>query len=904
MVESINMAKPLSDNDAKLYEGIVSNLTSALTGKVNEQDTSIQKFDFGMGYSLQYNPNKGTKLYQEAIASIKEIPSPETQTVLSAFINFDIANFADYIMQEVYAANKAELVQYQSLEGLADTAEFKKQVPATDERSAFTPYIPITTRIVESRKRRQIQEVTEDILRVNWINPAYKEVEGEGKKDNGKLELTEDGEDFVVEAKHAPQLYIKYGLILEIINNFMLQQGDTVVTPFDIDGVSRFRPLPNITISIDPSICLLPADESILRQSSGIDPIVTEVDDLEDEVIPNIYDIRINVRLLVDLLAESGLSRVSQEGTPYLRVFDMVQTLNTKINESTGGVLNLDIQYYDHLGTFSIVDRKTFSSKNKYNRLDVFGLRSLMHNINISSALTPDMSSQLAISAQTRITNADSHSAGFLRFNDGIQDRVIKDRSLDGVVVKNKEDEYANKTPEDFSEIFTLYELIYGKFIWADISFVHAKNKFSELVKTLTGNTETGIVGQVVIPFTTNLTMDGISGFHIMNGFTLDPKILPYKYGTITGGVGQIITGLEASIDSTAWKTTIKNKFYNLESGEITFDGLTPEAFQQTDPTYNYVYDFAVQLSGLDQSYYDPYIDVATNTIRGQYEDSRFGQLVDTRITRMQNLIKEHYEDYWGKGTVKETTDAEKAVGSAKFKAGANAGEILTAANSALQQYWVNYSNAYGDTDIWKNHNDYPWSAVYVSFMLGEIDFGSKIEDKSATPQGYGDPNWVKGSSHWKYVHAARDHRLKKGKGGKWVAFAIRDLAQEVAAQQAEEHQIPNQIPPESLTGPVGFDVPRGIKIKAQAGDVLVKARDGKYTNSHGSIVVQAGLYNKSIIGTFSPLVQLEADQVLLADGNISNTNTLKKHSGIIDSEGYYVPYNLKDYLIVLKRFE
>ena len=189
--------------------------------------------------------------------------------------------------------------------------------------------------------------------------------------------------------------------------------------------------------------------------------------------------------------------------------------------------------------------------------------------------------------------------------------------------------------------------------------------------------------------------------------------------------------------------------------------------------------------------------------------------------------------------------------------------------------------------------------------MMGEIDFGDKLPDgigPQNIQQGYGDPNWVKASSHWKYVHAARDHRLAKGKGGKWVAFALRDVATEQAQQQAEATAIPAQISAEDLYGPAGYALPYDIPIKAQEGDVLIKARSGKYTNSHGSIVVQVGA---SIGGwIFSEEIPIDRGQLLLADGNMSNTNSVKKYSGIIDQNGYYLADNSQEYLIVLKRFE
>lgn len=887
LVESINTAKPLADNDVQIYSYIINEVNNRLLGQAkraaNKQASYIPAYGASTGgYYTPAEFDTSNKLYQELMSIVKDTPSPETQTVLSAFINFDLYKFADSVLQEQYKFDKEFSVQYLDLKDLAETQEYKREVPASPSgRAAFTTYLPITTRLVEKR----VKEVKNDILRVNWMNPEYQTTQGEKKDGKVIIESKDDDgntiETFAVIAKHEPKLYIRYGLILEIFNNFMLQQGDNVVTPFDVDSVSKFTVYPNVTVSIDPSVCILPADESILRQGSTIEP---EGEFNDNAIDPNIYDIRVSVELLVDLLADSGLSKVSQEGTPFLRLFDMIQTLNTKINESTGGLLNLDIQYYEHLGIFSIIDRKTFSSNKKYYQLNLFGLKSLMHSISVTSALTPDMSSQLAISAQTKITNADSHSAGFLRFNEGIQDRVIKDRSLDGVVVKNKEEEYANTNKDDFSEIFNLYAIIYGQFMWAEVSFPHAKNKFVELVKTLTGNTETGTVGQVVIPFVSSLVIDGMSGFRILNGFTLDKKVLPYKYD-IKGGVGQVITGLQATVDSTTWKTSLNSQFYNLEAGKLSFDGLSSardSAEEQSVFENNYVYDYARELSLLDKfAYYGPY--------QASFDSNKaIVGTIGSGFDEMKDLIDHHFEDYWENGKQSEATDAGKlvAVGDYFIKSDIFKDLYLSSElNSALQQYWVNISDFHAQNTYWSNHDDYPWSAAYISYMMGYIDLSAKLAPniQQNIVQGYGSKLWKKSASHYGYATHGFNLRKQGSKGGNWIAFALRDIA---AEQRAELQGI--SIP---------ISTPYGIPIKVQGGDVLIRPTTGnnaKYTNSHGYIVHSAA-----------------NGKVKLAHGNTSNdgtnrgiTNIVEFSNGIMDDKGYYLPDNSKGCLIVLKRFE
>ena len=925
LIESFNMAKPLSDSDAGIYDIILGQITAKLKGE--KARTGIKYLGRPAFGSASYRVDEAGKTYQHLMSTLEGIPSPSTQTVLSGFIKFDLRLIADSLFEGQLSTEEKNIPTVQAI-GISAISNDRAARYKDENGKEYAA--PISTRIFQERG---YEAKSDDVLRVNWIDPNY------AANESGTVELTEDSQDFKVVAERNPQMYIRYGLILNILNNFMLQQGVNAVAPFDIKSESPFNVIPNLTVSIDPSVCLLPAEELALRQvaEGRSDTQVVE------SASTNIYDIRVNISLLEDLLESSGIAKVGAEGTPTIKVFDMIKTLNTKINESTGNLLHLDIQYYDHLGYFAIVDRKTFYSGKKYYRLDIFGLKSLMHSINVNSALTTDMSSAIAISAQTKISNADSHSAGFLRFNDGIQDRVITDRSLDGPVVKDTDTEYANTTSkEDYSEIFQLYEIIYSKIIWAEANFPYAKNKFVEFVKQLTGNTDDGFVGQVVIPFTSTLVIDGMAGFRIMNGFTLDPKVLPYKYD-IKGGAGQVITGLQTTVDSTTWKTSLKSKFYNLEAGTPP-ENVFPTAGYEEDGDIrdSYVYQFAKELSNLGYEYYSPYTSTflsadilerffasigvnigktPTQIIEGNYNEYR--------IEDMQWMIDSHYENFWGNGTVKEATDAEKSVGDSTFaiqnlpfRAGKNDRGPSPDVTSALQMYWVNYKEGFSSTEIWQNHKKYPWSAVYVSFMMGKVDLRPKLAKTTAgtlaetlpSYQGYGSPQWVKAEGHYGYAYAARIARKFKAKDGRWVAFALKDLRDE------DDVLLPN------LTEP---SVPYQVPIRAQAGDILIKPRNGGYYKSHGAIVAFIGeerrmtasasrqqLLDQAEAGEISDedLQLLLAGQdgvkpeykgeMAIAHGNMSNTNKLERVDNFIDPNNYYYPDNPQGYLLVLKRFD
>ena len=66
-----------------------------------------------------------------------------------------------------------------------------------------------------------------------------------------------------------------------------------------------------------------------------------------------------------------------------------------------------------------------------------------------------------------------------------------------------------------------------------------------------------------MIPVSINFTLDGISGFNMMQGFTISEKFLPYTYNVRNSSkgsqkVGFMVTGNVHTIENNQWTTAIK----------------------------------------------------------------------------------------------------------------------------------------------------------------------------------------------------------------------------------------------------------------------------------------------------------------------------------------------------------
>jgi len=99
----------------------------------------------------------------------------------------------------------------------------------------------------------------------------------------------------------------------------------------------------------------------------------------------------------------------------------------------------------------------------------------------------------------------------------------------------------------------------------------HTVNYYIELMAKSKNDNE-ATRGSAMIPLSLNLSMDGMSGLGIGQAFTINEKLLPYRYTSLTDTknrltkVGFIITGLDHEFSSNVWTTSIRTSMYFLKN--------------------------------------------------------------------------------------------------------------------------------------------------------------------------------------------------------------------------------------------------------------------------------------------------------------------------------------------------
>jgi hypothetical protein len=393
-----------------------------------------------------------------------------------------------------------------------------------------------------------------------------------------------DGAAEPEEGSSEPELtsfyYLKLGLLAEIINRTIL--ASTVLNePFFLLETERsrfkYRTFDN-HVSIDPQICLLPDTlDTYLEQSRPKTDFKLPDSALGTGNLPdiidneNILDIYVNIRNIASTLN----SFIDSEGE--ITLYSFLENLLKSINIATGGVSNLQLQYFEDTAKFAIVDRNYITKFSEpISQINISGRDSIVRNFNLTSKLSPRIGTMVAISAQASPYSTGIEATGLAFLNRGLQDRIITERT-DPQASKVKKQKEEDLTKEITLELEKLVEVqkaiieLYGKLTnpdgtrkhtYSDGQIKSAVSQYSTYIAYATGQVNNPAYS-FIIPFELELTLEGISGFKIMESFRVNKIVLPYTYrGTDANDIAFLITGLEHQVNSQSWTTVVRSQLY------------------------------------------------------------------------------------------------------------------------------------------------------------------------------------------------------------------------------------------------------------------------------------------------------------------------------------------------------
>lgn len=379
--------------------------------------------------------------------------------------------------------------------------------------------------------------------------------------------------------KNIKHYWMPLRVYLEAFNKYIVPVDNTKsqtdpnygITKFNVDYTksTKFLTVPE-HFSIDPTICVL------ARKHKKPDVVAGDVFGEVDVVVNNLvkptndYDDVLNILVASPFVkgildAAFGEDYESEKGST-----EIMQEILGGINTALGGINDLSISYEEEIegGTFFIIDRNN-TPRDVPPTLTLAGIDSIFTNISISSKISNEIGSNIAIAAQGSAQNFSENVENILKWNPNVIDRVrpTKDdrtKNIEGKAEVAKEQEIDKE--EWYEDVVSFFVEFNGRG-YKDSDMQAAKTQHKDYIKywLYYNNYQEGNPPPGLVPVELSLQLEGIGGMKIGQSFKIKSGILPAKY---QDKFGYIITGLGHSIENNRWLTDIKTQFYLTEGGK------------------------------------------------------------------------------------------------------------------------------------------------------------------------------------------------------------------------------------------------------------------------------------------------------------------------------------------------
>lgn len=378
------------------------------------------------------------------------------------------------------------------------------------------------------------------------------------------FEVNRAGKDGAVDISRVS--YIKFEALVKILDylfSFTTNKGTETISRLTLDPFGRFNTYSN-HFSGNPGVVLIgniPSGDEIDNNIGLRSPVYGKItEELQAMTTANssIGELWVNVEHIIELT-----DRVTTDTG--IRLLELINALCSSINKALGHITELDVAYEESLDEYFIVDRKiikkaTQSEKEWPVELGVTGLTSTVHNISLQSKISPEISTMVAITAQNSetITNVGLEAENLFRWNQNLSDRIMSQRTQRGEFEAG--DNSSSGVKIYIEAVRTVTEVLQE---FKDTN-VFDTSKFDSVHSAHRTITQEGFrryrkdktdPSPGIIPFELTITLDGIGGLKIGQTFRLGGPILPRKYRE---EIGFIITGVDQSIESNYWKTSLR----------------------------------------------------------------------------------------------------------------------------------------------------------------------------------------------------------------------------------------------------------------------------------------------------------------------------------------------------------
>jgi len=279
-------------------------------------------------------------------------------------------------------------------------------------------------------------------------------------------------------------------------------------------------------------------------------------------------DVYVDIGFISNCLKDLRGSNSEATSEVEIPILDLINAILSGINTSLGGINNFRVMFNETTNQINIISESpilnTKSSSNEFSVINTFGLNvgegSFVVGMDLNSELTDQFATQLAIGAQANSNTLNGGATSFSSYSKGLVDRMFAEKKSS---IEEETTNSETETPEDqISKIFTedVQEAFYQ--VYSDREF---GDKYIPTLEGIVGNVSSIVINRYTqkgnspvpffLPFNLSLTMHGLGGMKIYQGFQIDGKGLPVSYDPKS--IQLIIKSLSHTVNSDGWKTKI-----------------------------------------------------------------------------------------------------------------------------------------------------------------------------------------------------------------------------------------------------------------------------------------------------------------------------------------------------------
>lgn len=257
------------------------------------------------------------------------------------------------------------------------------------------------------------------------------------------------------------------------------------------------------------------------------------------------------------------------------KLIDFINQILRDINENLGGINEFRVIFNQDKQLISFVSEVPITSENgeedKLDIINTLGIElkeniyqgSFVKEVDLKAELNDDFATTISVGAQSNGNRLQGNSGAFSLYNKGLTDRVIPQKiDSQEITPKEENDESPSTKPligsiisEDFIEAL---EAVYD-----DFSF---ESEYIDIIRQYNSSLSPFIIGELeksreyttpfFLPFNLGLTLHGLGGVRIYDGFKIDGKMLPPSYDP--DSISLIIKSLSHSVSLDGWTTKIE----------------------------------------------------------------------------------------------------------------------------------------------------------------------------------------------------------------------------------------------------------------------------------------------------------------------------------------------------------